>query len=211
MRAPFHLPIKVKTMNIEALCAASPEAFAHSPSQMPLSCPVAPPSQRELHQGGGGGGAGGVAMRARAARARKPKSCDASCGTSSATPCAPSFTCPSFMSHKGRRVGGSRPGRRALQHTFFPWKAAFAASFTCSPFTCRPPLSLGLPHQQRASNVQKALGATMKKPLIKKPSGRGDGGSLGQATAVMVMFPPLTDDDPSSAASSMSSDGACPV
>ena len=29
-------------MNIEALCAAPPEALAHSPSQMPLSCPVAP-------------------------------------------------------------------------------------------------------------------------------------------------------------------------
>jgi len=33
-----------------------------------------------------------------------------------------------------------------------------AASFTCSPFTCRPPLPLGLPHQQRASNVQRARG-----------------------------------------------------
>jgi len=39
---------------------------------MPLSCPVAPPSQREMHKDGGGGG-GGVAMRARAARAPKPK------------------------------------------------------------------------------------------------------------------------------------------
>jgi len=37
-------------LDIEALCAAPPEAFAHSPSQMPLSCPVAPPSQRELHK-----------------------------------------------------------------------------------------------------------------------------------------------------------------
>ena len=37
-------------INIEALCAAPLEAFAHSPSQMPLSCPVAPPSQRELHK-----------------------------------------------------------------------------------------------------------------------------------------------------------------
>ena len=58
--------------SIEALCAAPPEALAHSPSQMPLSCPVAPPSQRELHKDGGGGG-GGVAMRARGARAPKPK------------------------------------------------------------------------------------------------------------------------------------------
>jgi len=48
-------------INIKALCAAPPEALAHSPSQMPLSCPVAPPSQREMHKDGGGGG-GGVAM-----------------------------------------------------------------------------------------------------------------------------------------------------
>ena len=39
---------------------------------MPLSCPVAPPSQREMHKDGGGGG-GGVAMRARAVRAPKAK------------------------------------------------------------------------------------------------------------------------------------------
>ena len=37
-------------MNIEALCAAPPGAFAHSPSQMPLSCPVAHPFQREMHE-----------------------------------------------------------------------------------------------------------------------------------------------------------------
>ena len=96
-------------MDIEALCAAPPEALAHSPSQMPLSCPVAPPSQRELHQDGGGGG-GGVAMRARAARAPKAKSCATSCGTSSAAPCDASLTCPSFMSPKGRRVGGLASG-----------------------------------------------------------------------------------------------------
>ena len=29
-------------MKIEALCAAPPESLTHSPSQMPLSCPVAP-------------------------------------------------------------------------------------------------------------------------------------------------------------------------
>ena len=45
-------------MNIKALCAAPPEALAHSPSQMPLSCLVAPLSQRELHKDGGGGGGG---------------------------------------------------------------------------------------------------------------------------------------------------------
>jgi len=36
-------------INIEALCEAPQEALAHSPSQMPLSCLVAPLSQRELH------------------------------------------------------------------------------------------------------------------------------------------------------------------
>ena len=45
-------------INIEALCAAPPEALAHSPSQMPLSCLVAPLSQRELHKDGGGSGNG---------------------------------------------------------------------------------------------------------------------------------------------------------
>jgi len=28
-----------------------------------------------------------------------------------------------------------------------------AAPFACPPFTCRPPLPLGLQHQQQASNV----------------------------------------------------------
>ena len=77
----FTVPVK----SIEALCAAPPEALARSPSQMPLSCPVAPPSQREMHKDGGGGGCG-VAMRARAARAPKPKYCATSCGTPSVTP-----------------------------------------------------------------------------------------------------------------------------
>jgi len=47
-----------QSMNIEALCAAPPEVLAHSPSQMPLSCLVAPLSQRELHKDGGGSGGG---------------------------------------------------------------------------------------------------------------------------------------------------------
>ena len=79
-------------INIEAFCAAPPEALAHSPSQMPLSCPVAPPSQRELHKDGGGGG-GGVARRARAARAPKAKSCATSSETPSAMSCVTSLTC----------------------------------------------------------------------------------------------------------------------
>ena len=31
---------------VEALCAAPPEVLSHSPSQMPLSCPVAPQAAR---------------------------------------------------------------------------------------------------------------------------------------------------------------------
>ena len=46
---------------------------------MPLRCPVAPSSQRELRKDGGGGG-GGVVRRARAARAPKAKPCVTSCG-----------------------------------------------------------------------------------------------------------------------------------
>ena len=42
-----------------------------------------------------------------------------------------------------------------------------AAFFTCSPFTCQPPLPLSLQHQQQVSNVQRALGATIKKPLAR--------------------------------------------
>jgi len=57
---------------------------------MPLSCQVAPPSQRELHKDGGGGG-GSVARRARAARAPKAKSCTIPFATPSTTPCAASF------------------------------------------------------------------------------------------------------------------------
>ena len=67
-------------MNIKALCAAPPEALAHSPSQMQLSCPVAPLSQRALHKDGGGVG-GGEARRARAAWAPKAiNSFTTSCG-----------------------------------------------------------------------------------------------------------------------------------
>ena len=111
--------VQGRPINLEALCAAPPEVLDHSPSQMPLSCPVAPASLGELHKDGGGGG-GGVAGRARAARAPKAKSCATSCGTSSKTPCAASFTCSSFMCHLRVGVGGgSRPGRRAPQHNFF--------------------------------------------------------------------------------------------
>ena len=108
-------------INIEVLCAATPVVLAHSPSQMPLSCPVAPPSQCELHKDGGGGGVG-VARRARAARAPKAKSfatsCATSCGTSSATSsaasCAASFTCSSFTCHPRAGVGANATIKKPL-------------------------------------------------------------------------------------------------
>ena len=118
----FKSPISVLplSLNIEALCAAPPEALAHRPSQMPLSCPVAPATQRELHKDGGGGG---VAGRARAARAPKAKSRATSCGTSSATPCAASFTCPSLMCHQRAGVGGLASGSpHAEAYLFLPLK-----------------------------------------------------------------------------------------
>ena len=112
---------------------APPEALvkapAHSPSTMPLTCPVARPSQRELHKDGGGGG-GGLARRARAARAPKARSFATSCGTSSATSsvasCAASFTCSSFTCHLRGGVGG---GTRELS---VGSKAALAADRTSS-------------------------------------------------------------------------------
>ena len=98
-------------INIEALCAAPPEALSHSPSQMPLSCLVAPLSKRELHKGGGGGG---EARRARAARAPKANSCATSCGTPSATPsatsCATSLTCSSFTCRQRKAWGAVEDG-----------------------------------------------------------------------------------------------------
>ena len=154
-------------MNIEALCAAPPEALAHSRSQMPLSCPVAPPSQRELHQDGGGGG-GGVAMRARAARAPKAMSCATSCVASSAAPCAASFTCSFFMSPKGRRVGGLASGSpRAAAYLFSPERLR-----SPRPLRARP--SRAVLHW--ACRTNKGLRtfkerAAMKKPLMKKPFG----------------------------------------
>ena len=126
-------------ISVEVPCAASQEALAHSPSQMPLTCPVAPPSQRELHKDRGGGG-GGVARRASAARAPKAKFCATSCGTSSATPsaacsaafCAASFTCP-MHAH-------ARP-LHPVALAFVPYgvvlvRVRVRSSFTCSSFTC---------------------------------------------------------------------------
>ena len=108
-------------INIEALCAEPPEEFCPQPEPNATELPSCTPISARTAQRQGGGG-GGVARRARAARAPKPKSCATSFGASSTTPCAASFTCSSFMCHLRAGVcvgGGSRPGRRAPQHTFF--------------------------------------------------------------------------------------------
>ena len=67
-------------MNIEALCAAPPEALAHSPSQMPLSCPVAPHliSASCTKTAAAAVVASGEARKARGARAPKASSCTTS-------------------------------------------------------------------------------------------------------------------------------------
>ena len=84
--------------------------------------------------------------------------------------------------------GARRPGpegqvlRHVLWHVTSRSSATpCATSFTCSPFTSRPPLPLGLPHQPRTSNVQRARDdeETADEETL---GGRGGGGQLGQAT-----------------------------
>jgi len=70
------------------------------------------------------------------------------------------------VSPKGKCGGGARV--RVAARRSIPFCPAY---FTFSPFTCRPPLPLGLPDQRRASNVQRAPGATIEKPLMKVPWG----------------------------------------
>ena len=157
---------------------------------MPLSCLVAPPPQRELHKDGGGGG---IARRARAARAPKATSCTTSSATFFETSCAASLTCwrrrrrrwwwcgrGSNVSSSSSRTGGrtcTHPGvdeegprepvRRHRKmtigkiHTFT--LPSCAASFTRPPFTFRPPLPLGLQHQQQVSNVKGCFDTTLTK------------------------------------------------
>ena len=90
---------------------------------MPLSCPVAPLSQRKLHKDGSGDG-GGEAKRARAARAPKVNSCATSCGTSpaafSAKPCAASLTCSSFMCRQRKAWGAAEKDACHNKHLHAP-------------------------------------------------------------------------------------------
>jgi len=90
----------------------------------PLSCPIAPPFQRELLKDGGGGGSG-VARRARAARVPKAKSCAASFTCSS-------LTCSSFTCHLRASVGA-----RVCLAWVLGWQMAMDKinAFTMSIFT----------------------------------------------------------------------------
>jgi len=141
---------------VEALCATPPEALAHSPSQTPLSCPVVPPSQRELHKdGGGGGGGGGVVRRARAAWASKTKSRAEFCGKSfaapSATPCAAFFTRTSFACRPRAERGAAcvcwawapplEDGACHDEHLTLP---SFAAPSTSSATSCATSFTCGV-------------------------------------------------------------------
>ena len=109
---------------IEALCAALPEAFAHSPSQMPLSCPVEPPSQRELHKDRV---AAVVAWRF----GRAPPG-------------------PGSPSPAPRPV--VRPPQRPTPRRSRARPSCVTQGQACSPFTCRPPLSLGRPRRHRGDD-----------------------------------------------------------
>ena len=176
------------SMNIEALCAAPPEALAHGPSQMPLSCPDAPPSQRELRRDGGGGD-GGVARRARAARAPKAKSCAMSCGKSFATSCVASFTCPSLLCHLRAGAGGAPRVRVAARRRlpFFPVKGCFRRVFYVLAFhvltaTATGPAAPTMGFERSASPWRDDEGTTDEEPL----GGGGVGGSWRQATGVNI-------------------------
>jgi len=101
---------KSNSINIEALCAALPEALDRSPSQMPLNCAVVPPYQRELLQRRRRWRWWRGEEGARATRAPKARSCATSCGASSAAPSvtffAASLTCSSFTCHLRAGVEG---------------------------------------------------------------------------------------------------------
>jgi len=105
------------------ICAlhGTPGSACPQPEPNATELPSCAPSQCELHKDGGGGG---VARRARATRALKAKSCATSCGTSSTTPRAASFTCSIFMCHLRTGVaGGLASGSpRAAAYLFCPLK-----------------------------------------------------------------------------------------
>ena len=130
-------------MNIEALCAEPPGAFAHSPSQMPLSCPVVPPSLRELHKDGGGGG-DGVARRAR--RPGPEERWWWWCGRGVQCAVVVAHRWPHMHAPGVDEEGPSEPVRRRwkmamdkINNFAFP---SCAVSFTCPLFTCRPAMAV---------------------------------------------------------------------
>ena len=151
-------------MNIEALCAAPPEALSQSTSQTPLSCPVAPPSQHPAPR----------PSRVAWAAARV---CWA---------CVPPLE--DVDERRGTKSTATRPSRHRARPPPRP-----APSPTPRPSRARPSrvaqgqwpkraedvskTALGLPHQQR---VQRAHCAAIKKPLMmKKPFAWVSQGALG--------------------------------
>ena len=119
-------------MNIEALCAAPPEALAHSPSQMPLSCPVAP-GRPKLMPGCGPAG------RRALAHADTPNTSPGcrSCAS------APSPT-------------GARPRRRAADLAALPKRTSHVAGLQTSP-RFAPSHTLQRPYEETVRVVSAAL------------------------------------------------------
>ena len=152
--------------------------------QPALSCPVAPASQRELHKDGGGGG-GGVARRARTARAPKPKCCAKSCGTSSATSCAASFTFSSFMCHLRAGVGGARVRVAARRITlFFCLKGCVRRVLYVLVLHVSTATATGPAAPTRASNVQRVRDD--EETVDEETLGRAGGGQLEKERATMT-------------------------
>jgi len=133
-------------INNKALCTAPPKTLAHSPSQTPLSCSVAPPSQRELKTKA----AAAAAAAWRGGRApptpRRPSPAPRPVA------CPPPRPLPRPAPRPSRaRPSCVAPGQRGERHAcvgrgFRRWKMTRAAmstfallsfaAFTCLSFTC---------------------------------------------------------------------------
>jgi len=134
-------------------------------------------SQRELYKGGGGGG-GGVARRARAAEDQKTRSYATSCGTSSATPCATSFTCATICTFTLPSSAAPNTSSATSCATSFT-----CPSFTCLFFTCHLRASVG--------GGMRALGVGSKATLAANRTSSGVGVASGSPRAAAKLFCPL--------------------
>jgi len=126
-------------MNIEALCAAPPEALPHSPCQMPLGCPIV------------------------SSAPGRPKSVELQDTAPSPTPTRAAehnATTPVCGPAGHRAFARADPRRGTPRHDAGP-KTSRPCRQSALKMSRIP--SLGLPHQQWVSNVQRALHAAMKK------------------------------------------------